>query len=139
MSAVMTAAVKQSLFAALRSDNFDGDAEISVLFTDGLGIRKLNRRHRKIDSETDVLSFPIGEVNPENGFNNLGDIVINIDRVYKQAAEFGQTPVREAAFLAAHSALHLLGYDHEDKDDELIMRNQQRVIMALLGFVTNTD
>ena len=83
-----------------------GGTEVSVLFTDDAGIRELNRRFRRIDRPTDVLSFPMEDP------VLLGDIVISVERLKAQARESGGTINEELARLLLHGLLHLLGYDH---------------------------
>lgn len=105
----------------------------------------MNREHRGIDRPTDVLSFPMLDVrtpgdlsgveempdafDPESGELMLGDIVISKDKVIAQAEEYGHSLKREYAFLIAHSMLHLLGYDHMEDDERLLMEQRQREIM----------
>ena len=78
----------------------------------------INKKYRKIDKSTDVLSFPMEEVDPR-GVNIIGDIVICMEQAECQAEEFGHSVVREVAYLSVHSVLHLLGYDHEREEDKL--------------------
>ena len=117
------------------------DVEVSVLFTDGEGIRKINNDFRQIDKETDVLSFPqfeffkpgefaeefIGDIMP------LGDVVLNLDKIFSQAEEFGHSNEHEAGYLTIHSMLHLLGYDHMTEEDKKIMRDKEKIIVSQLG------
>lgn len=125
--------------AVLIMENFLDSAEISVTFVDEEQIHLLNKEHRGVDRATDVLSFPLGEngdydINPENGAKMLGDIVLNIPRVVRQAEEFGHTFQREIAYLTAHSMLHLLGYDHVAGGIEAVhMREKEEEIMKQLG------
>ena len=100
-------------------------------------IRELNKQFRDVDAVTDVLSFPMflpDELDdPMEIPVPLGDIVISLERAEEQAAELGNTPLREIAFLAVHSTLHLLGYDHEASDlGEEIMCHKQRLIIGKL-------
>ncbi len=125
--------------AVLIMENFSDSAEISVTFVDEDQIHVLNKEHRGVDRATDVLSFPLGEngeydVNPENGAKMLGDIVLNIPRVVRQAEEFGHSFQREIAYLTAHSMLHLLGYDHVAGGIESVhMREKEEEVMKQLG------
>ena len=114
-----------------------GYAEVSVTFCDNEYIRKLNAEYRNKDRATDVLSFPMYDLededdvplNPDESIT-LGDIVISIERAKEQAKEVGNSTIREIAFLAVHSTLHLLGYDHErSQEDEEAQCLAQREIM----------
>ena len=113
---------------------FKKEAEVSVSVVDGEQIKELNRDFRNIDRVTDVLSFPIGDKNPETGEIVLGDIVLCAEKVIIQAQEFGHTRKRELAFLTCHSMLHLLGYDHIEEDDRIEMENLQRKILEKTGY-----
>ena len=122
--------IDKAVNAALDYEKTDYGCEISVEITDNITIQQLNREYRGKDSPTDVLSFPMGDINPENGLMMLGDIVISAEKAKEQSEEFNQSFERELMFLAVHSTLHLLGYDHElSEEDDLIMRKKQREIM----------
>lgn len=126
--------IKRSCEAVLKSENFEENSEVSVLLTNSREVRALNFEFRGKNKTTDVLSFPLNEINPENGFVMLGDIVINAELARERAAEYGHTEEREIAFLTVHSMLHLLGYEHEnDKAGEKIMREKQTKILHGLG------
>lgn len=82
-------------------------------------IRQLNKKYRKIDKTTDVLSFGYDNFNSdvELPIIHLGEIYINYNRVKEQAKEFGHSIKREFCYLFTHACLHLLGFDHiEDKE-----------------------
>lgn len=105
-----------------------GPGELSVSLVSSEEISGLNRDYRGIDKETDVLSFPQAASKEEllkGGYQVLGDIVINMDRVRKQAEEFGHGVLRELVYLSLHSFYHLLGYDHEDEASKQIMREKE--------------
>ena len=131
--------VRRCCNAVLQCEAFDGDAEVSVTFTDDRRIRELNKEYRNIDKATDVLSFPLGEngeydLNHDTGAKLLGDIVISMDHARAQSEEYGHSLEREIGFLTVHSMLHLLGYDHEtSKKDETEMFTKQDAIMSRLG------
>lgn len=135
---------------ALEQEGCPLDAEVSLLITEGEEIRSLNREYRGIDSETDVLSFPgvdfdepgnfslvlkqpMAYVDPDTDSLFLGDIVINTQRVRSQSQEYGHSEKREFAFLVAHSALHLCGYDHIDPQEASVMEERQEKILRELG------
>ena len=103
--------------------------ELSVALVDDAHIQELNRTYRHLDEPTDVLSFPMNE----EGL--LGDVVINLERAEKQAADYGHSFQREVAFLLVHGILHLFGYDHETDEERGKMRDREEAILAGLGLV----
>lgn len=127
------------------------ETEVNVLLTTDEEIHEMNRMHRQIDRPTDVLSFPMVDYelpgdfsrleenedyfNPESGELMLGDIVISLDKVYAQAEEYGHTPLREYAFLIAHSMLHLFGFDHMEEEERMDMERRQREIMERVNIL----
>lgn len=131
--------VRRSCNAVLNMENFEGKAEVSVTFVSMDDIHDLNLRFRGVDAPTDVLSFPLGEdgeydVNMDTGAYMLGDVVICMQKAQEQAKLFGHSIQREVGFLTAHSMLHLLGYDHENDDEEAeLMRAKEREVMEILG------
>ena len=119
---------------------------VSINFVSGDEIKRLNQTFRGIDKETDVLSFPnlnkkynekLEIFDSERNFDDkklfLGDIVIYKKRAYLQAKEYGHSKNREVCFLALHGLLHLLGYDHIEKQDEKIMTETAEKILNSLG------
>ncbi len=130
--------LRKCCFAVLEMEKFESLVEINISFVDNKKIQELNKIHRGIDSPTDVLSFPLGEngnydTNPETGRKILGDIVISLEKAVEQAKEFSHSLQREMAYLTAHSVLHLLGYDHQNKIDKLRMREKEEYVMKQLG------
>lgn len=129
-------AIRRAIEATLEYEAFQFDAQVSVTFCTNEYIRALNKKFRGVDKHTDVLSFPMyedGDFDVSECISGamLGDIVISVDRAKEQAEELGNTFVREVAFLAIHSTLHLLGYDHErSKDEEEAQCLAQREIIA---------
>lgn len=125
--------------AALEEEGIDDTAEVSVTLVDNEGIRRLNKEHRDIDRETDVLSFPLGdddgyEIDPDNDAIMLGDIVISLEKAALQAQEYGHSYRREVAFLITHSLFHLLGYDHvNSEEEEKEMFGKQEKVLEKLG------
>lgn len=128
-------------------EGFEADRklEVYVLLTDNEGIRVFNREHRSIDKPTDVLTFPLIElydgqgdifpedINPENGYVIMGDIIISLEKALEQSKEYGHSFLREVAFLATHGAFHLMGYDHDEPDREEIMIKLQESVLSSLG------
>jgi probable rRNA maturation factor len=88
-----------------------GDSEVHVLITGDRQIQSLNREYLDRDRATDVLSFPDGDRLP-SGRVLLGQIVVSLDAVRRQASELGHDELRELEELVLHGTLHLLGYDH---------------------------
>lgn len=124
------ALIKKAAVLALDAEKKD-NCVVSVMLTDDEGIRELNREFRNIDAATDVLSFPMGDVEPETGKTLLGDMMINIKRCEQQGEEFGHGFEREIMYLTVHSILHLLGYDHVDEGPEkALMRKREKEIMG---------
>ena len=128
--------VKKAIEATLTYENFGKPAEVSVVITDDEHIRELNNEYRNMDKPTDVLSFPLLDLElAASGIVALGDVVISLERAVAQAEEFGHSVEREVGFLTAHSVLHLLGYDHETDDgaDEDMRRRQREIMEGVEG------
>ncbi len=134
--------------AALAAEGVEIPCGVDVLLTTDEGIREINLEQRQIDAATDVLSFPMLELtpgtppdgtgedeeDPETGLCPLGDMVISVERAKAQAEEFGHCLERELAYLAVHSVLHLLGYDHLDEGPQKAqMRAREEAILESLG------
>lgn len=127
--------------AILDQEKCPYEAQISLVLTDDDTIHSTNKEFRGIDRPTDVLSFPMVDFpspadysvleeddsyfHPESGELLLGDIMISIPRAVDQAREYGHSIKREYAFLIAHSMLHLLGYDHMEDEERLLMEEKQ--------------
>ena len=110
------------------------DAVMSIIIVDNTEIHKINKEYRGIDRETDVISFALEEGEDiEEPVKTLGDIYISIDKVYEQAKEYGHSVKRELFFLVTHGFLHLLGYDHMNKEDEEKMFSLQEEILDSYG------
>ncbi len=111
------------------------DSIVSITIIDNERIHEINRDYRGIDRPTDVISFAFMDenTNPENGLTNLGEIYISIEKAHEQAEEYGHSFERELCFLLVHGLLHLLGYDHMEKEDEIEMFSLQDEILESLG------
>ena len=135
--------IRKACNATLEFEKFGDSAEVDVTLVDDEEIREINKEQRKIDSSTDVLSFPLGEngeydANPKTGALMLGDIVISVETALKQADLYGHGLEREIAFLTVHSILHLLGYDHVNGGmEQAIMREKEEAVLDALGLAIN--
>ena len=138
--------LEKVISAALEGEGVNTPCEVDVLITDDEGIHQINLEQREIDRPTDVLSFPMfnytpgnppvddADADPATGLTPLGDMVISLERAREQAAEYGHPVERELSYLAVHSVLHLLGYDHVDEGQEKArMREREEAILSNLG------
>lgn len=109
-----------------------GAAELSVVLTDDAEQRRLNRDWRGIEKSTNVLSFPqIEPFGPVSGI--LGDIILARETLEREAAEQGVSFEDHFTHLMVHGFLHILGYDHLDDDEALVMESLETQILASLG------
>lgn len=109
------------------------DTSFDVIFVDNSYIHNLNKLYRGIDRETDVITFALEDddlVLNGSDMRMLGDIYISIPRAKLQAEEYGHSFKRELAFLAVHGFYHLLGYDHQIKEEEEVMFGKQEEVLA---------
>lgn len=138
--------LERVIAAALEAEGVGTPCEVDVLITGDEGIHQINLEQRGIDRPTDVLSFPMfdyrpgqpplddSDADPATGLTPLGDMVISLERAEEQAAEYGHPVERELSYLAVHSVLHLLGYDHMDEGEQKAqMRGREEAILGSLG------
>ena len=150
--AQITRRMETVITAALQAQQVTLPCEISVLLTDDEGIRQINLDMREIDSATDVLSFPMFELeagvppqgeeylDPDSGYCPLGDMCISLERAAAQARDFGHSLEREVCYLTVHSVLHLLGYDHLDEGEQKRqMREREEAILGALGITREEE
>lgn len=108
---------------------YSPNKEFNIIFVDDDYIQNLNKNYRNIDRVTDVISFALCD-DPDNQLDTeLGDVFIDLDQAFRQAGEYGHSIEREVAFLAVHGYLHLCGYDHMSKEDEMLMFKKQDEIL----------
>lgn len=142
----LTGRMEAVISAALEAEGVDLPCEINVLLTDDEGIHQVNLDMREVDRATDVLSFPMFELepgvppegeeylDPATELCPLGDMCISLERAEAQAKEFGHSLEREVCYLTVHSVLHLLGYDHLDEGPmKTQMRTREEAILGKLG------
>ena len=147
---VIKSIIRKCINATLDAERVSVPCEINVLVTDDAGIRIVNRESRELDKPTDVLSFPMFQLEPGNppsdwmeyqdpatGLVPLGDMCISLERAIAQATEFGHSTRREVGYLTIHSMLHLLGYDHLDEAEmKKQMRGREEAIAAAIPNMT---
>ena len=111
------------------------DLELSCILVDDQKIHEINKEYRNIDRATDVISFALEDSEQyyvEGMARNNGDIFISVDHALMQANEYGHSLKREMCFLFTHGLLHLLGFDHMEKEDEEKMIAMQKKILNAL-------
>lgn len=123
--------IQKVILESLKVEGLSDNYEISISFVDNIEIKQLNGEYRGVDSETDVLSFPMDEdfIVPTP---LLGDIIISMEKANEQALEYGHSLEREIAYLTAHSMFHLLGYDHMSEEEKQSMRSKEKIVMKNL-------
>lgn len=139
---IVSGIIRKCIETVLLEEGVSVPCEINVLVTNDQGIRTINAASREIDRATDVLSFPMFDLeagnppknweaylDPETGLCPLGDLCISMERAEAQAQEFGHSTRREIGYLTIHSIFHLLGYDHLDEGPEKArMRSREEAI-----------
>ncbi len=125
--------IKKTIRTAVEAEYPNHTFELNIFFCDDETIRSYNREYRGVDRATDVLSFPMFDFGTPELPALLGDIVLSVPRAQAQAEEYGHSFEREMCFLAAHAALHLIGYDHENEDERAQMETRQREVLSALG------
>ena len=121
----------------LKAEEVAPPYEVSLVFTDSETVRRLNRDYRGVDEPTDVLAFCMLSQNeadssfalPPDGVTRLGEVIISYPQAVEQASEQGHSSERELALLIIHGILHLLGYDHEEAEEESKMRTRERELL----------
>lgn len=143
---VVTSIIKNCIEETLFQEGVTAPCEINVLVTNDRGIHAVNLASRKIDRPTDVLSFPMFQLeagnppedwtpylDPETDLCPLGDMCISLERAIAQAKEYGHPTRREIGYLTIHSMLHLLGYDHLDEGEmKAQMRKREEEIASTI-------
>jgi len=121
--------------ATLEAEGY-GTGELTLVVTDDETLRALNRTYLEVDAPTDVLAFG-GEspdfVSPPSSDVYLGDVVIAYPQAEGQAAAAGHPVEAELTLLVVHGVLHLLGYDHVQTEDKVVMWQRQAAVLARLG------
>lgn len=126
----------------LRVQGTSPNAEVSLVITGQKRMRELNRTYRGADRPTDVLAFPMTEagtedksfIAPPDGMLHLGEVIISYPQAVLQAEEQQHSVERELTILIVHGVLHLLGYDHENLEEERQMREQERFVLSRISY-----
>lgn len=142
--------------AAQEAEGVREPLAVFVRIVDDAEIREVNREQREKDAATDVLSFPTvnypagktakdcprllrREYDPEMGACVIGDILISMDHVRAQAAEYGHSERRETGYLLTHGLFHLMGYDHMTDSDKPVMRAMEEKALASIGLTREEE
>lgn len=127
--------VRKVLEKAVEMENLK-NVSFNLIIVDNPYIHNLNKMYRKIDRETDVITFALEDedtlITPSEE-RILGDIYISIDKAKAQSIEYGHSLLRELSFLAVHGFYHLLGYDHQTKEEEEVMFKKQEEVLNSYG------
>lgn len=143
--------LKKVIEFTLKEEEVNIECEISLVFVDNDEIKQINNDTRRINKETDVLSFPMLEYEEQKVFKEMykdykfsqsdfdgdelviGDVVLSLEKALEQSKEFNHSFEREASYLVVHSILHLLGYDHMEDDEKKVMRSREEEILNKLN------
>ena len=106
--------------------------EVSVLLTNDEEIRELNKKYRKIDKPTNVLSFSITSDTIVNELKMIGDIVISKEKILSEAKDQNKTFNDHLAHIVIHGFLHLLNFTHDSKEDSTIMENKEVELLKMI-------
>ena len=127
----------------LAAEGIAAPAELSLVITDAETIKQLNKAYRGEDEPTDVLAFPMFSqsgteaeftfITPPDGVQHLGEVIISYPQAARQAEERRQEITKELALLTVHGVLHLLGYDHEQADEQQQMKAREMEILTKAG------
>jgi len=113
------------------------DCEVGLIITSDEYIRGLNHQYRGKNKSTNILSFPSGNIKDlsfvNDSSNYLGDIYISSEHLNLEASQLNISPREHLAQLFIHGILHLVGFDHKDKQDAQVMENMEnKIIQAVL-------
>jgi probable rRNA maturation factor len=123
--------IEKAARAALESGSAPISADLTIVLTNNAQLQQLNMQFLGLDTPTDVLSFPAGEVDPDTDRPYLGDVLISVERAQAQALTH---PLEdELRLLVVHGVLHLLGHDHAEETKKELMWRIQREVLHSLG------
>jgi len=129
--------IRKIVRQVLEAEELAAPYEVSLVFTDSETVRRLNRDYRGVDEPTDVLAFymlPQGAADssfalPPDGVIRLGEVIVSYPQAVTQAEERRHSTQRELALLIIHGILHLVGYDHEEPEEERKMRHREEELL----------
>ena len=133
--------IQKVVKTVLELEGIKHDVNVYITLTNNEEIHQINKEYIDVDRPTDVLSFPMYEREEiaklrEEKINEieeiLGDIIISIPKIKEQAEEYGHSYERELAYLTTHGMLHLLGYDHMIEEENVVMREHEEAVLAVL-------
>jgi probable rRNA maturation factor len=135
--------IRSVVLEALKTEGIMTPVEMGLVVTDNKTVQQLNRNYRDVDEPTDVLAFhmpfykkqepELPFVNPPDGVLHLGEVVISYPQAIQQAREQSHSVEQELALLIIHGVLHIVGYDHEEPEEEQHMRAKEKEIMRKLN------
>lgn len=128
--------VKKAISEVLKEMDFKKKYYISVLLTNNNGIKKINKRYRKINKSTNVLSFPQNDerfITKKTSKIILGDIVISLEKIKKESKLQNKQSSDHLTHMVIHSLLHLLGFNHEKLKDFRIMKKKEINVLSKLS------
>ncbi len=128
--------------AALEAEGVAGPLELGIAVVDDEQVQELNRQYRGLDEPTDVLSFAMDEANDAedqtgdtfvsapDGVLHLGEVIIAYPFSLREAISGGRFIDKHIAHLVVHGILHILAYDHEEPEDEKVMRAREEAVLG---------
>ena len=141
--------IKKVLEECYKTENLtNSKLIITITLTTPEKIRQINNEYRQIDKATDVLSFPMFEkseldekIKKQEFLHEdvLGDIIISVQKVEDQAKEYGHSFERELSYMVVHGFYHLMGYDHIEEKDKIIMRPKEENVLSKLGITREKE
>ena len=141
--------IKKVVEQCFREENMeDSKLYISITLTTPEHIHEINKQYRNVDRTTDVLSFPMFEkteldekIKKQEFLHEdvLGDIIISVQKVEEQAKEYGHSFERELSYMVVHGFYHLMGYDHIEEKDKIIMRPKEENVLSKLGITREKE
>ena len=141
--------IKKVLEECYKTENLtNSKLIITITLTTPEKIRQINNEYRQIDKATDVLSFPMFEkseldekIKKQEFLHEdvLGDIIISVQKVEEQAKEYGHSFERELSYMVVHGFYHLIGYDHIEEKDKIIMRPKEENVLSKLGITREKE